>query len=725
MTDPRLVVVLGPVSRRVADARAYAGPEAPELRALEWREQAARIDRILRERDRTVIVHGEGVQWWLLMNMVTTLTAQGRSVVLSLELHEWLDIQERVPAGLAVEMRYHWDPVESEARRPREVDGDDGGSLGWGGAGAVPEEELDVPPPPPRVDRRHVNVVVAAEPRGEPLAGPLSTDATYLARVSIGPLAADTVITDPPAFPHEHLPRTERGWWLTVLATGDALAYGDQFAQSYFLPRAGAGYHCGCERGGDHHCRSRERRSTVDIPVRAGTLRLAVYLEGRVLVQALTVDLPAGGRPAGRVVWSLDVGVADLDRHGRRSASVYEDTGADGRHRLIVGDGTGGQVRFELGEAQAASLARRLRTGLHDAQFDGRAGRFDERNGKGREAYLADLRALAVAGAEAYRTLLTDADTRDRLSGWLSGDAVARGRPAVIQLARAANTRLAFPWQLVYDLPVIGDGSTLAPCPSAFIEGEPPPGCPHADRHRDGDGALCPYGFWGLAHVLEVPPFTAAGLVEETGEPPPPTLAVGFNASLAGAAWDRHRARLAAITGGPPAVATTVERLRAALGTGSDVVYLLCHGTRVPGVPGGPPTVTLDFGDGGRIAPGDVDAWSRLNPPVRWTDRRPLVVLNGCFTGEVLPDTTAEFVAAFVGQSGAAGVLATEVTVEMRLAVEAMELFLAGLWRGLGVGAALRSVRWTLLRRGNIMGLAYSPYCDADLRVPVLEGIPL
>ena len=41
---------------------------------------------------------------------------------------------------------------------------------------------------------------------------------------------------------------------------------------------------------------------------------------------------------------------------------------------------------------------------------------------------------------------------------------------------------------------------------------------------------------------------------------------------------------------------------------------------------------------------------------------------------------------------------------------------------GMSVGQTVRELRWELLVRGNVMGLAYSPYCDADLRIPLSDG---
>jgi hypothetical protein len=99
------------------------------------------------------------------------------------------------------------------------------------------------------------------------------------------------------------------------------------------------------------------------------------------------------------------------------------------------------------------------------------------------------------------------------------------------------------------------------------------------------------------------------------------------------------------------------------------------------------------------------------------------VILNGCHTTEATSGTLNTFVSAFADHAAASGVVGTEIIMEQGLAGWAMELMLAALARGATVGNAIREVRWAMLRRGNIMGFAYTPYCLADLalRLPLGE----
>ena len=65
--------------------------------------------------------------------------------------------------------------------------------------------------------------------------------------------------------------------------------------------------------------------------------------------------------------------------------------------------------------------------------------------------------------------------------------------------------------------------------------------------------------------------------------------------------------------------------------------------------------------------------------------------------------------------------IGTEVTVDQPVAAWAMELFLDAL-RSRPVGEALRATRWAMLGRGNVMGMAYTPYCLATLTLRERSG---
>lgn len=233
-------------------------------------------------------------------------------------------------------------------------------------------------------------------------------------------------------------------------------------------------------------------------------------------------------------------------------------------------------------------------------------------------------------------------------------------------------------------------------------------------------GIVCPFGFWGLACLLEVP------------EPPPaprsidhvvcstevdPAVLAGTGAGLDQTQLRKHLAHLRTEVRGFPIheadVVTTNGALYELLRSASmDVVYLLSHAEAHDSSE----NVALIFPDG-PLTSEQIIVWARDHWPVdHWGTRRPLVVLNACHTTEVVQSTMTGFVSNFVG-AGAAGVVGTETLIEQQAASMAMRYFLADLSAGAPVGEAIRSMRWRLLSRGNLLGFAYTPYCAASLRL--------
>jgi hypothetical protein len=583
----------------------------------------------------------------------------------------------------------------------------------------------DIPIGAPPVGR-FVNVAVA-DGAGRQVSGAVPAGLPYLIQVGIGGRRAESILGgSSPAFPERFLSPADDGWWLQAVLSreGGPVAEG-----ALFLPRTGDGFACGCTPGERHVCTEGDRAPWLDLavlaPRAAGAeqLQLALYF-GVAAVQAFEIDVAVGARgpaPSGRVVFTLSRDLAELDRFGGRAVSIRLGDLRAGRHYVVVNGAEGASVGSSIADAQAGEAARSLRAVLFDRQLTDASGRWESRYdadfGKSPGDFEADLRAMAQEGVRAYLAMFPNVGDRDALAAALAGGA----GPAVVQVAQAEGSRAVVPWQLVYDLPIL-DGAPACRSVREFGPGSAaavvPGRCPYADGHDPALGTLCPFGFWGLAHVLEVPPSGGElTLAERTGADRPPTVVVALNETLAGRDWDGQRAVLDRL-GTASVVTTSVAALRGAVAAGADLLYVFCHGRRVTGAGSAAGGLALDFGPGGMLTPEDVSFWASLSPRIRWVRRRPLVVLNGCYTGERLPETLTDFASAFVQSTGAAGVLATEVTMEQRLAAYSMSAFVTAWGAGRGVGEALREVRWQLLAKGNVMGLAYSPYCDADLRLP-------
>jgi len=251
-----------------------------------------------------------------------------------------------------------------------------------------------------------------------------------------------------------------------------------------------------------------------------------------------------------------------------------------------------------------------------------------------------------------------------------------------------------------------------------------PEHCPVSD-HSGEEDVLCPFAFWGLSCVLEQPPSAAwdAASVVSTRDLPV-SLLVATGSGLAEKITVRHLTALQSVLGDAvtsPRVGSDQALADLLADERMDVAYLYCHGAYQQVSARAAPTVYLLYG-GEKVGPLDINKWAEARwPDPHWPSRKPLVVLNGCHTAEATSGTLATFVSAFVGDAGAAGMIGTEVALEQGLASIFMEYFLTRFIGGTGVGNALRDARWHLLGVGNVMGLAYTPYCLSSLRIRANE----
>jgi hypothetical protein len=95
------------------------------------------------------------------------------------------------------------------------------------------------------------------------------------------------------------------------------------------------------------------------------------------------------------------------------------------------------------------------------------------------------------------------------------------------------------------------------------------------------------------------------------------------------------------------------------------------------------------------------------------------VFLNGCGTLGFSPDALSPFIQKLVEDLGAAGVIGTEITVWEELATEVAQLFLEKFLdpECAGAGDALLDVRRSLLAKKNPLGLVYTLYAPAHLKL--------
>lgn len=472
---------------------------------------------------------------------------------------------------------------------------------------------------------------------------------------------------------------------------------------------------------------------TVSPGARRVALRCNLYRDGT-LVQARLVTgrvrrlLPGRGGVRAVVdytsVPSLDEG--RLAAVGRTDLSLLVNRARPGTVQVYAagGDTFAGATSLDAGAVgDAVSLMRRA---LHTAAWGDdedwtpdKADRYDPRvvdEATRRERLRRDLVAMAKTGYDLYDAVIGPlaggtADA-DRLTAMVR-------RPAYVEVAHKVSPRLVLPAALLYDHPLDAalpvDRYGVCPAFLADLDARRPlDGTACVDGRCPSHGDLetvCPSGFWGFRHFLGTPVSVADGpdapaAIEYDGGP---TLAVAVSTDLELRAG--HEGALRALV--PP------ERLRYAderdavfdvLGRGdAQVAYFYCHGgIAARGVP------YIQVGPAG--APGITRSLLRAKR-LRWTDPRPLVVLNGCRTAALTPDRAIDLVSGFVDTAGAAGVMGTEVTVFEPLAGTFAVELLRRLLAGDELGRAVRDARLALLRGGNPLGLVYVTYAAPRLRL--------
>ena len=360
-------------------------------------------------------------------------------------------------------------------------------------------------------------------------------------------------------------------------------------------------------------------------------------------------------------------------------------------------------------------------------------------NGKNKVAFLRDLRNLAELGA----TLFDKAFGNVRPAGnwktpaqWTYSLQQTLLTSSIIQVARTAPANYVFPWGLIYQYPLPGprerfwfckvtnewsdDGKRTAPLATS---------CPFKDESWHAENVICPYGFWGLNHIIEQPLSALRKLDDGTytlGETPDKIgvgssldLSMGVTHDLAQADLKAHISRLGQIQKmrlHPPDPADDMDKVRAMLKSTS-IVYFLCHGEYDKQEQ--EPYLGIGLRDDNplhRIYPKTLQGWARTNDFNAWYDRHPLVFINGCHTANLKPGEMLNFVTAF-NFAGASGVIGTEIAVILPLAAEISESLFKKIASDIPVGQAMREVRWELANKGNLLGLAYTLYCLANLRV--------
>jgi hypothetical protein len=443
---------------------------------------------------------------------------------------------------------------------------------------------------------------------------------------------------------------------------------------------------------------------------------------------------PPGMTWLARAEWSNPLGLKSPSRLPPRAISVLaNDTG--GQKRIMVK----GRGQFAVRTiADLEDQVAKLRATLDKVAIHGEGQSAEYAFIKPTQERLdAALRDLASRGFALYDACIP-AEARSALGQ----DLAQPGQ--TIQIAHLLLQNV-IPWAAIYDRPYdprckkhdghdiaqvvchARDATTASACGTSLD-------CP---LHPDNVAALrsrgeaipiekttvCARHFWGFRHVLEVPPLQSEG-EEKAGAPPcdsvgvrpaeAATVVAALNSGFAqraqhlaelSAIVQKHGASLSAVD--PCGRDDVIERLEK---PGQALVYFYCHAS--PGDDEEPdPHLAFAVKDTlERITARDLDG----RP---FSPERPLIILNGCGTVGFSAKGLSPFVIKLVGDRQAAGLVGTEAPIWEELARRFAEKFLDCFLDNQPAGRALLSARQAMLGEGDPMGLVYTLYALAELRM--------
>jgi hypothetical protein len=562
---------------------------------------------------------------------------------------------------------------------------------------------------------------------------PLALDQVVCLRLDIGPLSDESGVINPQAIPEHLLPHTDL--WLDVMVSSTHFAVSatrsdlDQPGTAcgrFFLPRDGS----------PAQTAEGERYLLLWLraPQEAGQAHARVgYYYRTHLVQSQLLTALVGPGDGGwhvEIDYTLSESLAGLEALPERNqVSIVTNDNGNGKHQIIVraADGAGQPLAqpctYELDSDTVGELVKDLRSSL--------SARSPIRAQRRKRDLIQDLWSLAPLGHRLFHTVVGPHIQEVYTP-------LIEHRDTVIQVTRPTSAGYVFPWGLIYEITLelnergrLGR-NTAQVCPvveawdevSAMVA-QGLRQCPAVDGGVHEPNTLCPFGFWGYRYPIEQLSSTRSPVREI-----PVRAGAHFQVAAAqtqyGVDLDALATHIAdlreALRRRYPAaeIAEGKDRaqIHALLGQDLPIVYFYCHGERP--LPNSTETY-LGVGQQERITAIDFQNWVKdwlLRERKRvWNEVRPLIFINACHSIEISPDTLVSYLDAFVGAAHAAGVIGTEVRVNQQLAMEVASQFFERFFRGKTVDQALHAVRLALLARGNLFGLAYTPYCWADLQL--------
>lgn len=324
------------------------------------------------------------------------------------------------------------------------------------------------------------------------------------------------------------------------------------------------------------------------------------------------------------------------------------------------------------------------------------------------------LPALANVGHSLYRAIVSKnkgntfgEDRGEKLRAALKPDTVIQVNPVL--------GKVTIPWALLYERN-IRYSQRVRVCEQFAERDTDCTGCPFKDDSK----VVCPHAFWGYRHAIEqLPAWTSnelpqpLALIRQIANDRP--LSLNFNVCREFLLWQEHLPKIEALGSVKMLEADEIPALELIWendGATLDLIYFYCHG----GVEESSKQPYLAL-SGERIYSNFLEDFEQ-----RW-QHHPLVLLNGCGTGDYGPESYISLIDDFRA-AGASGVIGTECPVPEMFAEPYAIALLGRLFRGEPLGQAMLAVRRELLRENlNPLGLVYSLYAahEITLTVPVAD----
>ncbi|MFW9259082.1 CHAT domain-containing protein [Nostoc sp. CALU 546] len=321
------------------------------------------------------------------------------------------------------------------------------------------------------------------------------------------------------------------------------------------------------------------------------------------------------------------------------------------------------------------------------------------------------LPQLADAGRYLYRSLLPEnkgrtlgEDNGEKLRAALKPDSVIQVNPInpILGLGKAT-----IPWALLYERKVM-TSKEVHVCEDFLHHDIDCTDCPFKDNYK----VVCPHAFWGYRYAIEQLPAWTSGELSQT-----PTLVwqiannqplyINFNVWRDFRFWKNHLPKIEQLGYVKMLVAEEImelENIWATYSSDLDIVYFYCHG----GIDETEQLPYLQLSDD-KISSNFLEACE-----VNW-QHRPLVLLNGCATGDYGPESYISLIDDF-RSAGASGVIGTECPVPELFAELYAITLLKRVFRGEPLGQAMLTVRREMLQQNlNPLGLVYSLYAPYEI----------